>query len=186
MPPPAAHFFGSIWQRKRADASPPLHALPLRRPARVHLPNPPIKKGAGASPLFPIDGPNRLPSRGSAPATPGSQFRILKQKASKPDASGSFENERPGRQLKARDLWWRTRQMSAHGRSVIYKFPHTERATSTFFGRDDRMAEPFKDTDRGHAPMEERSAAARDWLRRWTSASCSASTMTRASCSVPE
>jgi hypothetical protein len=36
------------------------------------------------------------------------------------------------------------------------------------------------------APMEERRALARDWLKRWTSASCSASTMTRASCSVPE
>src|SRR6266481_4155683 len=31
------------------------------------------------------------------------------------------------------------------------------------------------------APMEERRAWARDWLKRWTSASCSASTMTRAS-----
>jgi hypothetical protein len=36
------------------------------------------------------------------------------------------------------------------------------------------------------APMEERRAFARDWLKRWTSASRSASTMTRASCSVPE
>src|SRR2546425_1063729 len=36
------------------------------------------------------------------------------------------------------------------------------------------------------APMEERRALARDWLKRRTSASCSASTMTRASCSVPE
>src|SRR5260370_41954235 len=32
-----------------------------------------MKKGAGASPLFVIDAPNRLQSRGSVPATPGSQ-----------------------------------------------------------------------------------------------------------------
>jgi hypothetical protein len=36
------------------------------------------------------------------------------------------------------------------------------------------------------APMEERRAFARDWLKRCTSASCSASTMTRTSGSVPE
>ena len=66
------------------------------------------------------------------------------------------------------------------------QIPTYSKATSTFFGRNDSMAESFKDADLGHAPMEERRAAARDWLRRWTSASCSASTMTRASCSVPE
>jgi hypothetical protein len=38
----------------------------------------------------------------------------------------------------------------------------------------------------GYAPMQERKALASDWLKRCTSASCSASTMTRASCSVPE
>jgi len=36
------------------------------------------------------------------------------------------------------------------------------------------------------APMEERRAVAMEWEKRWTSESCSASTMTRASCSVPE
>jgi hypothetical protein len=51
-----------------------------------------------------------------------------------------------------------------------------------------REAENAEASQRGEdqAPIDERRAFARDWLKRWTSASCSASTMTRASCSVPE
>ena len=48
--------------------------------------------------------------------------------------------------MKARDLWWGTRETLAHGMSAIYKFPHTQRATPTFFGRNDRMEESFKDS----------------------------------------
>src|SRR5260370_6190421 len=49
--------------------------MSLRQVERVSGQDKPMemKKGAGASPLFVIDAPNRLPSRGSVPATPGSQ-----------------------------------------------------------------------------------------------------------------
>src|SRR5260370_24000505 len=49
--------------------------MSLRQVERVSGKTKPLemKKGAGASPLFVIDAPNRLPSRGSVPATPGSQ-----------------------------------------------------------------------------------------------------------------
>jgi len=45
---------------------------------------PQMKKGAGASPLFVIDAPNRSPSRGSVPATPGKPiFLVNKQRANR-------------------------------------------------------------------------------------------------------
>src|SRR5258708_3016667 len=50
VPPPVAHFFGSVWQRKRADASPPLHAFPLRRPARACICLTTNKKGGRCKP----------------------------------------------------------------------------------------------------------------------------------------